>query len=35
MSAIDRDRIEWVVRGLLADLAPEADVDGLPIDAAL
>jgi acyl carrier protein len=35
MSASDRDRIEWVVRGVLADLAPEADVDALRLDAPL
>ena len=35
MSTFDPDRIDHVVRGLLADIAPEADVDGLDLDAPL
>jgi acyl carrier protein len=35
MSTIDPERIDQVVRGLLADIAPEADVDGLALDAPL
>jgi acyl carrier protein len=35
MSTIDHDGIDSVVRGLLADIAPEADIDGLAVDAPL
>jgi acyl carrier protein len=35
MSTIDPGRIDQVVRTLLAHIAPEADVDGLPLDSPL
>jgi acyl carrier protein len=35
MRAFDPDAVNRVVRGLLADIAPEADVDGLALDASL
>ena len=35
MSTNDPRHVENVVRGLLADIAPEADVEGLTLDAPL